>query len=265
MSCIRPAAHWSLTVRPLSILSLLALSACGVTTPPRAASSPDVATLDSASPGSAHSGSASPAGDGLALSGSTGALAEREAPRRVGDRMVHRYSGTYRAEELVLAEEVVAEEGDLLVVDYHVLAGKHPVDLRVRMHRESERVESVAKLDGDAERPATLEDYENLLAQTVFSADVNRGLVSRAHSTCLVGPSEIDCVESRFDVALDGQPATLLVSRNPILGRDIGGEVTLVDGTVLYKVDLLEVERGPVPAGSSHSVALGETPDWARR
>lgn len=197
------------------------------------------------------------------LSGSSGAELVREAPRRVGDRLVHRYSGTYRSEALVLAEEVVAQEGDVLVVDYSVLEGDMPQKLRVRMSVKSERVVAVARMEDDVEQPASLADYENLLEKTAFATERNRGLVSRRPQTCLIGPEEFDCVESRFDVQVGGQEGTLLVSRHPGLARDIAGEVVAVDGTVLYKADLIEFERGAVVSDTDAPVALGETPAWA--
>jgi hypothetical protein len=197
------------------------------------------------------------------LSGSAGAELVREAPRRVGDRLVHRYSGTYRSEALVVAEEVVAQEGDVLVVDYTVLEGDVPQRLRVRMSVKSERVVAVATVQDDVEQPGSLADYERLLEKTAFATERNRGLVSRRPQTCLIGPEEYDCVESRFDVEVAGQDGTLLVSRHPGLARDIAGEVTAVDGTVLYKADLIEFERGAVVADTDAPVALGETPAWA--
>ena len=199
------------------------------------------------------------------LVGSSGASLVREAPRRVGDRLVHRYSGTYRSEPLVIAEEVVAQEGDVLVVDYTVLEGDAPQKLRVRMTVRSERVIAVSKIKDDFERPAAISDYERLMEKTAFATDRNRGLVSRRPQTCLVGPAEFDCVESQFDVQVAGQEGTLLVARHPGLARDIAGEVTAVDGTVLYKADLIEFERGAVVADTEAPVALGETPAWAEK
>lgn len=199
------------------------------------------------------------------LSGSTGASLVREAPRRVGDRLVHRYSGTYRSEALVVEEKVIGQEGDALVVDFTVLEGDAPLKLRVRMSVKSERIIDVVKVEDFLETPATLADYERLMEKTAFAADRNRGLVSRSPQTCLVGPEEFDCVESRFDVHVGGQEGTMLVSRHPGLARDIAGEVTAVDGTVLYRADLIEFERGAVVADTDPSVALGETPAWSEK
>lgn len=199
------------------------------------------------------------------LSGSTGAALVREAPRRVGDRLVHRYSGTYRSEALVIEEKVIGQEGDVLVVDYVVLEGDAPLHLRVRMSVKSERIIEVAKVADYLETPATLADYDRLMEKTAFATERNRGLVSRTSETCLVGPEEFDCVQSRFDVHVAGQEGTMLVSRHPGLARDVAGEITAVDGTVLYRADLVEFERGAVAADTDPSVAMGETPAWAEK
>jgi hypothetical protein len=199
------------------------------------------------------------------LSGSSGSSLVREAPRRVGDRLVHRYSGTYRSEALVIAEEVVAQEGDVLVVDFTVLEGDAPQKLRVRMSVRSERVIAVSKIKEDSEHPASITDYERLMEKTAFSTERNRGLVSRRPETCLIGPAEFDCVRSEFDVQVAGKQGTLLVSRHPGLARDVAGEVTAVDGTIIYKADLIEFERGALGADTDAPVAFGETPAWAEK
>src|SRR5688572_26485517 len=125
-------------------------------------------------------GDAASAASEPGLSGSTGAPLVREAPRRVGDRLVHRYSGTYRSEALVIEEKVIGQEGDVLVVDYVVLEGDAPLHLRVRMSVKSERIVEVAKVADFLETPATLADYEGLMEKTAFATERNRGLVSRA-------------------------------------------------------------------------------------
>jgi len=236
----------------VSVASLLVLLG-GCTAQPSARAPADATDLEAQSAGEPG------------LSGSSGTSLVREAPRRVGDRLVHRYSGTYRSDALVIAEEVVAQEGDVLVVDFTVLEGDTPQKLRVRMSVRSERVIAVSKIQADVERPASIADYERLLEKTAFSTEQNRGLVSRRPRTCLIGPSEFDCVESQFAVEVAGQPGTLLVSRHPGLARDIAGEVTAVDGTVLYKADLIEFERGALGADTDAPVAFGETPAWAEK
>jgi len=199
------------------------------------------------------------------LSGSSGATLVREAPRRVGDRLVHRYSGTYRSEALVIEERVIGQEGDVLVVEYTVLEGEPPQKLRVRMSVRSERIVDVVKVEDDLETPGALGDYERLMEKTAFAAERNRGLVARKAQTCLIGPAEFDCVESTFDVQVDGQDGTMFVSRHPGMARDIAGEVTAVDGTILYKADLIEFERGAIAADTEPTVAMGETPAWAEK
>lgn len=194
-----------------------------------------------------------------ALVGSSGP--SPETSRRVGDRTIHRYSGAFRDEAIVLLEEVVGAEGELLVVDYSVLEGVPVEHLRVRMTRHSERVVSVAEVVAGEAVPCGPERFEALMEMTAFSPDRNDGLVARRMETCLSGQKEFECQVSRFDVEVKGQPATLSVARHPASRRDVAGEVTAIDGTVLYKADLLEFQRGPL-AAPPETFALGQSPDW---
>lgn len=200
-----------------------------------------------------------------ALIAATGPTFGREAPRRVGDRLVHRYSGTYRDEPLVVLEQVVAIKGDVLVVDYQVLEGDEDLHLRVEMTTQSERIMKVSRVSAEGVVPTDREQLTRLMQKTSFSADRNDGLVARRSQTCLVGPQEFDCQVSQFEVEVAGEPATLLVARHPALLRDVAGEVVAVDGTVLYKADLIEFDRGDGSSATDSSVALGDSVDWARQ
>ena len=52
------------------------------------------------------------------LEGTGAKTARPKSNRRVGDVAVHRYSGSFRAQPVTVTEEVVAREGNVLVVDY---------------------------------------------------------------------------------------------------------------------------------------------------
>jgi len=198
-----------------------------------------------------------------ALVGSTGAAAVPQSTRRVGDRSVHRYSGAYRAQAIVLLEEVVGVDGELFVVDYKVLEGNPAEHLRVKMTMQSERIVSVERIIDGEPQATEIAAFDQLMERTSFAPDRNDGLVARKSETCLIGDQELECQVSRFDVEVDGDLATLKVARHPSLLRDLSGEVTAVDGTILYKADLLEFQRGPVASESEDTVALGDRPDWA--
>ena len=192
-----------------------------------------------------------------ALTGSAGQQVELEERRQVGDLLVHRFAGAFHERELILSEEVIAREGDLLVVEYALMEGDRTDKLRVRMSARSERVISVAKLAGDEEVPGTLADYDALLARTTFSPDQNAGALSTKTETCLVGPQELDCKISRYKVYVADREATLTVQRSEAVGRDISGEVTAIDGTVLYHAELVEMRRGQeaAPTGTASAQA----------
>ncbi len=191
------------------------------------------------------------------LEGESGPLMKKDSPRRVGDMWVHRFSGTYRSEDLILREEVVAQEGDLLVVDFILAEGDSETHLRVKMAKRSERIVDVAKMvDGDAV-PAEMSDFDALMAKTAFVPDQNHGKVSEKSQTCLVGKNELNCELSEFKVLMGHEEATLTVAHNDELQRDISGEITAVDGTVLYHAELIELKRGEQqPSSADAGVAL---------
>lgn len=236
---------WS-SVRSLSSLSagclLLFLSAC---------------TQGAARPPEALELALSPYEEKLpALEGESGPLVKKESPRRVGDLWVHRFSGSYRAEGLILREEVIAEKGDLLLVDFTLTEGETNTQLRVQMAKGSERVIAVSRVVEGKVIPGSLADLDALLEKTAFVPDQNHGKVAAKSQTCLVGKDELNCELSEYKVLLGEKEATLTVAHNDELRRDISGEITAVDGTVLYHAELIEMQRGQEQVASEGGVAL---------
>lgn len=236
---------------PLSIAScartlpvLLLTSACAYTPSPALPSAEtDVARLDELPP----------------LEGSTGPQRPREFERRVGDVWVHRFSGAYRSEPLTLREEVLAKSGQIFVVDYILTDEKGSTHLRVDLTERTERVIHVQKIIEGEAHPATLADYEAMIEKTVFVPQKNDGKVAEKTETCLVGKSELECDIADYQVQVASGPAMLSVARSEELKRDVAGEVTAVDGTILYSAELMEMRRGrEVPDASPGTVALNE-------
>ncbi len=201
---------------------------------------------------SAHGGAARPEMASLAPSVASGlpvpapAQTEERAPdpRRVGDVVVHRFSGSYRKNPLVLTERVVEKEGKDWIVDFALEEGGKISRLRVRMDGES-RVTAVSRLEGGKERPATLDDYGALVEKTLLAADLNDGLIGSERSTCLVGARELDCETKSYKVWVAEKAATLRVTSSADLpGQDVGGEITGQDGRLLYRAELVSFERG---------------------
>jgi hypothetical protein len=178
------------------------------------------------------------------------AAAARLAQRRVGDRFVHRFSGRYRDEPLLLTEQVIGREGELLVIDYSLEEGEHSSQLRVRYDSVTGQVARVSRLVEDTEEDASIEDYEAMLSKTVFAPDYNEGRIARQHTTCLVADKEQDCVTTRYHVFVGDQPATLIVTQSEQLpGRDVSGTLKDAEGDILYHSELVEMQRGKPETG----------------
>lgn len=191
------------------------------------------------------------------LEGSTGPLLTRQSPRRIGDVWVHRFSGTYRNSALTLREEVVGQKDDTLLVDFILDEEGKETHLRVTMALPSEHILAVAKVVGGAVMPTSMSEFEAMMAKTTFAPDQNAGRLAASSETCLVGKQELDCDLAEYKVMMGEQEGTLRVLRNEELKRDISGEIAAVDGTIVYKAELLEMERGKeAPALSNEGVAL---------
>lgn len=181
-------------------------------------------------------------------------VVKRVSPRRVGDYFVHRFSGSFRQGPLTLIERVIEERDGKLLVDYTLEDGATDKTLRVKLDSESEAPLSVVELTEAGEVEVPISAYEAMLAQTVFSPDVNEELLEETARTCLVGPKELDCEVKQYRVFVGDQEAKLTVTESAALpGRDLGGEVTGVDGSVIYRAEL--VEAGNTPAVDDASVA----------
>jgi hypothetical protein len=168
--------------------------------------------------------------------------------RKVGDFTVHRFTGTFQKAPLTLTEEIVAQEGVYWVIDYTLEEASGTTKLRVRFDPQIERVERVARLDGKNEVSVALAVYERMIERTTFAADSNDGLIQSVRSTCLVGPSELDCETKSYKVSIGDQEATLSVARSAsVPGGDVTGDITTKDGTLVYRSELLEMGNGSAP------------------
>jgi len=180
----------------------------------------------------------------LELEGESGTIAQRDSPRKVGDVMIHRFSGSYRGNSVLLREEVISSTSDTLTVEFILHDQGERTHLRVLMAKGSERILRVATVSENKESPATLSLFEEMMQKTAFVPDANEGILSKKSQTCLIGKQEIDCELSEFKVRVGEEEAKLSVARSSDLGRDLSGEVVAVDGTILYHAELLEMRRG---------------------
>jgi hypothetical protein len=199
-----------------------------------------------------HAVSRAPAAPAPVVAASPAAIqASVSAPtRHVGDLFVHRFSGSFAREPLTLTEEVAAQEDAAWVVDFSLTQSEKVERLRVRFDLASGEAVSAAHFDGAHETPAPLSDYEALLARTVYTADVNDGLISENDQTCLVGADELDCETKTYKVWIGEAPATLsVVHSNTFADRDVSGEITTQDGKLVYRAELVEAKQGNAVPG----------------
>lgn len=190
------------------------------------------------------------------LEGESGALSH--SSRKVGDLWVHRFSGNYRGSPVLLREEVLSDAAGVLTVDYRLEEGDSVTELQVRMTKGSERIIAVTRVTDGVATPGTKGDFEALLQKTTFVPDQNNGRVAQKYQTCLVGDEELDCEVSQYKILVGQEEALLSVARNGLLARDIGGEITAVDGTVIYHAELIEMKEGEERTHGEGSVALVE-------
>lgn len=170
--------------------------------------------------------------------------------RHVGDFFVHRFSGSFARAPLTLTEEVVAVKDDAWVVDFSLTQDEAVQRLRVRFDVRSGAPVSAARLEGASETAASLSDYDAMMARTIYSADVNDGLVSSNAQTCLVGTDELDCETKTYRVWLGDRPAELaVVHASTFPDRDVSGEITTEDGKLVYRAELVEARQGKPVAG----------------
>lgn len=165
--------------------------------------------------------------------------------RKVGDFHVYQYSGSALKQPATLTEQVVGMKGQALVVDFVLEQGGDMSGLRVLMDSE-DRILSVARITADGEAPATLADYDAMMARTQLVPDSNDRTLTSDHTSCMVGDESVDCDVTVYRVTLGGKNAKLSVTTSDKLpGRDVGGDIVSEDGKVLYSARL--VERGNQP------------------
>ena len=100
----------------------------------------------------------------------------------------------------------------------------------------------MAKLDGDKETNVPVSVYDRLIERTSFAADENDGIVAKGHTTCLIGPSELECETKTYKVRVGDQLGTLTVSHSDqVANGDVTGDLIAEDGTVIYRSELVEL------------------------
>jgi hypothetical protein len=174
--------------------------------------------------------------------------------RKVGDYMVHMISGTFRKQPAMLTERVVGREDDVFIIELELEDTQGPKVLRAWIDRNGE-VQKVTRMTQSGELPAKLSDYEALIASVSVAPDENEGLTASTTGTCLLGPSELECETKSYRVRIGEKEASLGITQSAAVpGSDLAGEITLADGTVIFRSEL--VARGNRPIAGDASVAL---------
>jgi hypothetical protein len=175
--------------------------------------------------------------------------------RHVGDFSVHEISGSFRKHPALLTERVVAQEGeDAWIIDYRLEDSDGVKAVRVRMEANGD-ITRVSRMQDGVEKAGTMADYEALMASASLAPDENQGLTATTKGTCMVGPSELDCETKSYRVLLGDKEANLGITESRSLpGRDVAGEITASDGTVIFRSVL--VEQGNEGSNANDSVAM---------
>jgi hypothetical protein len=238
-------------VLSLSALSFLVLGCAGAP-PGRGANAPEATARLALTPSSAEPTDSTEAEAGTDSAAQAGVSAAPKEARKPGDFVVYRFSGSFRKAPLTLTERVVAREGAVLVIDMTLAddAGKKD-DLRVRFSDDPAsrgEVISVARMDAGAERPATIEAYEALMAEVALAADQNEALLGTEDTTVDVGGTPLPCRRTSYQVKVGKRQATMrTLESDAFAWGDLGGEITAKDGTVLYRAEILEAGSKSTP------------------
>lgn len=242
---------------PLSAAAILlsVVAGCGaVSTPPAVApTAPEIAA------DTATTDAPSTTDDAATAEVAPLAIAAETPRKRVGDYVVHRFSGSFRRAPITLSQKIVAREPGVLVVDVTLDEGKTKQTLRVRMNESGgeKPIVSVAKLDKDIETPSTLAVYEAMLAKTSLTPDRNEDFVSAESVHVDVAGKPVACTKSTFRVRVGNKSALLhVLASESFAWGDLGGDITAKDGTVLYRAEIVDV------GSSKASDAMATTEDF---
>jgi len=178
--------------------------------------------------------------------------------RRIGDFNVHMITGSFRKHPALFTERVTGKEGDAWIIEYRLEDTTGARGLRVWVDANGD-VKRVVRLFESGEKSGTVADYEALMAMTSVVPDSNDGLTAATTGTCTVGPSELDCETKNYRVWLGDKEASMgVTASNALPGRDIAGEITAADGTLIYRSELLEQGNESESKDASVSLLLDE-------
>ena len=227
------------TLLTLAMASLLATGCAGVSLAPTAATSASARVETPAVAAEETTATAAPAAD------ATASEAETTGARKVGDFIVYRFTGSFRKTPLTLTERVIERRGAMLTVDITAEEGESKRQLRVKINEASavkNDVVAVSVIDGGTEKPAGIEAYEALLADTSLAADENEAMLGAEDGMLDVGGAPLPVRKTSYRVRVGKKAATLrTVESEGFAWGDLGGEITAGNGKVLYRAEVVEL------------------------
>lgn len=162
-----------------------------------------------------------------------------------GDYVVHRFSGSYRDGPITMTQRVVSRATGDLIIDVTIDDGKMEQTLRLRIDDTEVaggELISVAKLDGKVQLPFGVARYEQLIDEITLSADENLNVIGSTGLIVDVGPSQLACTKTAYQVVVGGDEAVMeTLSSEGFAWGDVGGQISTPDGKILYKAEILDV------------------------
>ena len=107
----------------------------------------------------------------------------------------------------------------------------------------TDRVLRVREIHGKKEIASSAQAFEAMLAKTSFAPDSNEAEIGSESTTCLVGNQAFDCHKKSYRVKIGDQTATLSLSETND-GKDLAGEISGDDGSIIYRAELIGTRSG---------------------
>lgn len=180
---------------------------------------------------------------------------------RAGDYVVYRFSGSFRKGSpapLTLTERVLGRDGAVVALELVLDDGRKQETLRIRKDAtpgSAEEVFDVTRVEAGVARSATVDAYAALMAKTVLAADANEAELGTETTNVHVGGKTLRCKKTSYRVRVGKHEATMsTVESEAFPWGDVAGDITTVDGQVLYRVEVVEAGSG-TRAGEVGAVA----------
>lgn len=183
--------------------------------------------------------------------------------RAPGDYVVYRFSGSFRKAPLTLTQRVIAKEGATLTVEIAAIEGSAKRVMQVKINEASATkndVVSAAWIEGGAGKAATVEAYEQLMAETVLAADENEARLGDEEATVTVGGAALPCHKTSYRVRIGKKQATMRTLESEAFPwGDLGGEIVAANGSVLYRAEIVEVGSAEKATGKASAGAVAHS------